>query len=117
MGDFGVSTIRVEVILASPDQIWRKSVTLPAGANVASAIQASGLAAAHPKLFAQPLSTGVFGVSCAQTQVLNDGDRVEIYRPLHFDPKESRRRRALHRKSVKIKGSPPRRRVQINTTP
>ncbi|WP_195846919.1 RnfH family protein, partial [Bordetella pertussis] len=35
---------------------------------------------------------------------LADGDRVEIYRGLSFDPKESRRRRAEHRRALAARG-------------
>jgi hypothetical protein len=37
---------------------------------------------------------GIFGEVCARDRVLSAGDRVEIYRALRNDPKESRRRRA-----------------------
>jgi putative ubiquitin-RnfH superfamily antitoxin RatB of RatAB toxin-antitoxin module len=36
--------------------------------------------------------------------VLREHDRVEIYRPLIADPKETRRRRAAHDKSEKKSG-------------
>ncbi|MGE5152805.1 MAG: RnfH family protein, partial [Bdellovibrio bacteriovorus] len=38
-------------------------------------------------------------------QALEDGDRVEIYRPLIADPKESRKRRAEEGKPLR-KGGP-----------
>jgi putative ubiquitin-RnfH superfamily antitoxin RatB of RatAB toxin-antitoxin module len=41
----------------------------------------------------------VYGRACAPDHVLQDGDRLEIYRPLDFDPQESRRRRAAHRRA------------------
>jgi len=37
---------------------------------------------------------GIFGKRVSLETRLADGDRVEIYRPLAMDPKESRRRRA-----------------------
>ena len=42
---------------------------------------------------------GVFGRAVEAGTPLADGDRVEIYRGLSFDPKESRRRRAEHRRA------------------
>jgi putative ubiquitin-RnfH superfamily antitoxin RatB of RatAB toxin-antitoxin module len=33
--------------------------------------------------------------------VLRDGDRIELYRPLKADPKESRRRRAARAKAMR----------------
>jgi hypothetical protein len=38
---------------------------------------------------------GIFGLKASPDRVLREGDRVEIYRPLIADPKESRRQRAL----------------------
>jgi putative ubiquitin-RnfH superfamily antitoxin RatB of RatAB toxin-antitoxin module len=37
---------------------------------------------------------GIFGQLCLPEQVLEAGDRIEIYQPLKVDPKEARRRRA-----------------------
>ena len=36
----------------------------------------------------------VFGVKAALDKPLDEGDRVELLRPLQLDPKEARRRRA-----------------------
>ncbi len=41
---------------------------------------------------------GIFGELCGRDAVPRDGDRIEIYRPLKADPKESRRERAKARK-------------------
>jgi putative ubiquitin-RnfH superfamily antitoxin RatB of RatAB toxin-antitoxin module len=37
---------------------------------------------------------GLFGKVVGADQALNDGDRIEIYRPLGEDPKIARRQRA-----------------------
>ncbi|WJJ93626.1 RnfH family protein [Neopusillimonas aromaticivorans] len=86
--------IQVEVMLAWPDHCWRKALVLPAGATVADALAASGVAAEYPDLFSEALSVGIYGVACPLTHTVSPADRIEIYRPLQFDPKESRRRRA-----------------------
>jgi hypothetical protein len=39
--------------------------------------------------------------------VLHDNDRVEIYRELVFDPKDSRRRRATHKEAAKRAANDP----------
>jgi uncharacterized protein len=41
-----------------------------------------------------PVSVGVFGELVQLDTCLQDGERVEVYRPLLADPKEARRRRA-----------------------
>ncbi|MDB4020955.1 RnfH family protein [Litorivicinus sp.] len=47
---------------------------------------------------------GVFGarVKMATTTILHPGDRVELYRPLIVDPKESRRSRAEFQKRGRV---------------
>ncbi|NLZ10297.1 MAG: RnfH family protein [Alcaligenaceae bacterium] len=96
--------IQVEVMLAWPDHCWRKALVLPAGATVADALAASGVAAEYPDLFSEGLSVGIYGVACPLTHTVSPADRIEIYRPLQFDPKESRRRRALHKLAQKRAG-------------
>jgi len=84
--------IFVEVAYAVSDRQWLRMVELPLGASVSEAVMASGLVAEAGLV--EPLDAGVFGRRCAASAPLRDGDRVEIYRPLSFDPMESRRRRA-----------------------
>ena len=84
--------LRVEVAYARADRQWLLKVDLPLGATVDDAVAASGLIAAAG--LGEPLEFGVFGRRCASSTPLAYGDRVEIYRPLSFDPMESRRRRA-----------------------
>ena len=86
--------IVVEVAYAEAGRQWVLPVELPAGATVMQAIEASGLMAQVPGLQIDPARLGVFSHKAAPDQVLEDGDRVEIYRPLSLDPKEARRRRA-----------------------
>ena len=67
--------------------------SLPPGATVLQALQASGLAAAFPEL---DLARPAWASGAARPrleQPLRDGDRVEIYRPLKVDPKVARRER------------------------
>jgi putative ubiquitin-RnfH superfamily antitoxin RatB of RatAB toxin-antitoxin module len=82
--------MKIEVVDARPGAARVVNVDLPAGATVRDALAASGL---------EGQAFGVFGTRVALDQPLNDGDRVEIYRPLVIDPKEARRRRALQGKT------------------
>ncbi|MBB4129492.1 MULTISPECIES: RnfH family protein [unclassified Xanthomonas] len=81
--------MRVEVVLAWPDRYSSVSLDLADGTTVAEAIAASGLALEQP-----PVAQAVHGLIARPDQVLRDGDRVELLRPLLLDPKEARRRRA-----------------------
>ncbi len=76
--------------------VERVSLVLEVGSTVGQAVARSGFLTRHAVLqSAQGLRCGVWGVHCDDSQVLQDGDRVELYRPLAADPKEARRRRQV----------------------
>jgi putative ubiquitin-RnfH superfamily antitoxin RatB of RatAB toxin-antitoxin module len=82
------------VTYAEPHRAIVKAYRLPVPATIGDALC---LAAADPEFagidFARP-AVGIFGRVCDPGQLLADGDRVEIYRPLAADPKSARRQRA-----------------------
>jgi putative ubiquitin-RnfH superfamily antitoxin RatB of RatAB toxin-antitoxin module len=86
--------IEVEVAYAQPQQQWLVRLELARGATVADALRVSGLCASCPEINLERDGVGIFSRRVALTEVLQDGDRVEIYRPLQVDPKEARRARA-----------------------
>uniref|UniRef100_UPI00334153A2 RnfH family protein n=1 Tax=Castellaniella defragrans TaxID=75697 RepID=UPI00334153A2 len=91
--------MRIGLVFAAPTGIWREDLELPPGATVAEAVAHSVFAQRYPE-YADPLpALGIHGERCAPQRVLCDGDRIEIYRPLVFDPLESRRRRVRHKLS------------------
>ena len=65
---------------------------LPAGATLADALEASGLAPRHG-LDPSTLIAGVWCKVREPAHPLRDRDRVEVYRALIVDPKEARRLR------------------------
>ncbi|GGW89210.1 RnfH family protein [Alteromonas halophila] len=86
--------IRVEVAFALPTRQSIVEVMLREGATVESAIDASNIAELYPDSDIANAKVGVWSRTAKRTDVLKDGDRVEIYRPLIADPKEVRKRRA-----------------------
>jgi putative ubiquitin-RnfH superfamily antitoxin RatB of RatAB toxin-antitoxin module len=86
--------VHVEVAYARPDQQICIKLELPAGLSVCDAIRESGLLQRFPEIDLAVSKVGVYGRLCALDDPLQDGDRVEVYRPLTADPKEARRRRA-----------------------
>lgn len=85
--------LHVEVVYcAGPGQTDRVQIQMAPGATLADALQASGLLQRHA-LAAHGLSAGVWGRVQPPGWLLRDDDRVEIYRPLQVDPKETRRQR------------------------
>ena len=66
------------------------------GTTMREAAERSGIAALFPGLDLAVAPMGVFGKAVARPEerVLEEGERVEIYRPLIADPKEVRKQRA-----------------------
>jgi putative ubiquitin-RnfH superfamily antitoxin RatB of RatAB toxin-antitoxin module len=86
--------IDVEVVFGRRDAQLLVALSLERGATVASAIASSGLAENYPDESIADLPAGIWGRIVDRDRILKDGDRVEIYRPLQLDPRESRRRLA-----------------------
>ncbi|MBW7981984.1 RnfH family protein [Enterobacillus tribolii] len=86
--------ISVEVVYALPERQYLRKVTLPEGANVEQAIVSSGLLELRTDIDLSRNKVGIFSRAVKLSDILRDGDRVEIYRPLLVDPKELRRQRA-----------------------
>jgi putative ubiquitin-RnfH superfamily antitoxin RatB of RatAB toxin-antitoxin module len=87
------ATLRVEIAYAESQRAIVKVFHLSPGSRVADALE---LAARDPDLAALNLAgsaIGIFGRVVRPDQPLNDGDRLEIYRPLAADPKAARRAR------------------------
>jgi uncharacterized protein len=62
------------------------------GDTVAKVIDRSGITKQYPEISSLPV--GIFSKQVELEQLVKDGDRIEIYRPLLIDPKEKRRQRA-----------------------
>jgi len=90
---------RCIVAFATPERQWLWTLLLPADATVADAL---ALARAQAVSVDVPwdADVGIFGELCDRAAVPRDGDRIELYRPLKSDPKESRRARAQARKAA-----------------
>ena len=85
--------LQVWVAYASPSQQFYIAVPYREGMTVSDAIEQSQIATLTT--LPEPLQLGIFGVKVeAQNQLLQAGDRVEIYRALTINPKDIRRKRA-----------------------
>jgi putative ubiquitin-RnfH superfamily antitoxin RatB of RatAB toxin-antitoxin module len=95
--------IVVEVVYALADKQKLLRLSLPYGTTVRQAAEQSGMAAHFPDLDLSTSPLGIFGKAVAKPQerVLEDGERVEIYRPLIADPKEVRKQRAARAAQAK----------------
>ena len=82
----------IEVIYATPDCQHVVEVAFEPGLTAGRAVERSGLLERCPEIAEQPMLLGIFGERVDRSRVLDAGDRVEILRPLHGDPRELRRR-------------------------
>jgi putative ubiquitin-RnfH superfamily antitoxin RatB of RatAB toxin-antitoxin module len=89
--------IDVSVVCALPDRQLTRHLRLQPGSTAATAVTCSGLQADFPEVDFDSAAIGIFGKIVVRDAVLKHGDRLEIYRPLYADPKESRRRRSSGR--------------------
>lgn len=86
--------LRIQVVYATPAREILRELTVEQGATIEEAIVRSGLLGEVPGIDLAVQPVGLYGKKRALDTVLRDLDRIEIYRPLVADPKESRRRRA-----------------------
>lgn len=88
--------IVVEVGYALADKQKLLRLTVPHGTTVREAALQSGMDQHFPGLDLAGSPLGIFGKAVAkpEARVLEEGERIEIYRPLVADPKEVRKQRA-----------------------
>ncbi|SEP63815.1 RnfH family protein [Basfia succiniciproducens] len=89
-----MAQINIEITYAFPEHYYLKKFTLDEGTTVQSAILQSGILQQFTDIDLRENKIGIFSRPVKLTDSLNDGDRIEIYRPLLADPKEIRRKRA-----------------------
>jgi putative ubiquitin-RnfH superfamily antitoxin RatB of RatAB toxin-antitoxin module len=86
--------VRVEVIYCEPQRAILKTYDLDAGSSVADALSLAAQDVDFAEVDVKNAAFGIFGRLAPPEQVLQEGDRLEIYRPLTADPKTARRARA-----------------------
>lgn len=91
-------TINVEICCSLPDKAFYQTLTLAAGTSAQALFDAkqAELLAELPELTDVTLKLGIHSrlLDEPAAYTLQDGDRLEIYRPLIIDPKAARRQRA-----------------------
>lgn len=81
--------MRIEVVMAWSDRYESRELTLAEGATVAEAVVCAALDTGS-----NVVAYAMHGLLARPEQLLRDGDRLELLRPLLADPKDNRRRRA-----------------------
>ena len=96
--------IRVQVVCAEAGRQTVLKLELEAGCTAGEALLRSGVLALHPDINASGCSIGIFGQEVTRDHCLQDGDRVEVLRPLMEDPRERRRRLAIQGRTGRKSG-------------
>lgn len=91
---FMANTITIEVVYALPHQQSLLSLSVDEGATVEACIEQSKLTQQYPEIDLSKNKVGIWNRTCKLSDIVEDGDRIEIYRPLIADPKEVRKKRA-----------------------
>lgn len=104
--------IHVEVAYAEPHQQIVITLEVARGTTALRAVELSGIQARLPDVDVMASPMGVFSVlldgrasPAPGEYVLEEGDRVEIYRPLIIDPKEARLKRAAKARQRRVRSS------------
>jgi len=100
--------LRCTVVVALPDRQDCVALQVPPGTTLEQALVASRLLLVHPELALGPLELGVYNHRAPPETAVQDGDRIEIYRPLQIAPMEARRLRAARRKPPAERADPAR---------
>ena len=85
--------IRVEIVYAQPQHSIVKALNMCEGALITDALALAAEDEAFRGVDLTNCAVGVFGRVAPRDQILKDGDRLEIYRPLLEEPKLARRKR------------------------
>ena len=90
--------IVVEVAYAYPDKAFLKKLYLDSHVSIQNVILQSGVLEKFTEIDLRENKVGIFSRPAKLTDLVENGDRIEIYRPLIADPKEIRRLRAEQQK-------------------
>jgi hypothetical protein len=92
--------VKIEVLCAERESQRSVVLDLAEGSTIGDAIAAAVRIGGFAPIDFERMRCGVFGKLAEPKTMLNDGDRVEIYRPLIVSAKEARRRRARKKRNT-----------------
>ncbi|NQY88086.1 MAG: RnfH family protein [Colwellia sp.] len=93
-GSTNNATIQVEVVYGLAHKQKLLSLLVNKGATVEQVIIESGILSLFTEIDLTENKVGIWNKAVKLSQLVEDLDRIEIYRPLIADPKEVRKRRA-----------------------
>jgi putative ubiquitin-RnfH superfamily antitoxin RatB of RatAB toxin-antitoxin module len=86
--------IEISIVCALPDRQLARTLRLPRGVRAGVAVECCGLQKEFPGIDFAAAPIGIHGHRVSRDTVLQQGDRVEIYRAICADSREARRRRS-----------------------
>ena len=89
-----VEKISIEVVYGVPHKQKIITLLVEIGTTVEQAIIDSGVINLFPEINLEVNKVGVWNRAVKLSGIVNDLDRIEVYRPLIADPKDVRKRRA-----------------------
>ena len=84
----------VEIVFSAPDTQLLLELKLNAGTTVERALELSGIYEKFGNVDMTSLPVGIWGKLVGRDRIVENGDRIELYRELEIDPREARRRLA-----------------------
>jgi len=98
--------MKISIVYALPQQQYLESLDVADATTVEEALNMSQLLHRFPDLNLSEHKLGIFGKLTKSTQVLREGDRIEIYRSL---PRKPRNAHAADDKKARIRAKKTRR--------
>jgi putative ubiquitin-RnfH superfamily antitoxin RatB of RatAB toxin-antitoxin module len=92
--------LQVYVTYMLPQSEFIRPLRVAPGTTIGQAIERSGVLASFPDINLVTQPVGIYSKKKTLETELRDRDRVEIYRPLVADPKDSRRKRAAKKQAA-----------------
>ena len=92
--------MHISIVYALPNEQFLESLDVAEGTTAEEALQASTVLEKYPEIDLAVNKLGIYAKLIKATQVLENGDRLEIYRPL---PRKPRDAHAVEDKKARIR--------------
>ena len=88
--------MQIQLIYIALQAEFVEQIDIAVGSTVHDALNQSGLLEKHKEISLDINKVGIYGEVVSLETILNENDRVEVYRSLKMPPMDSRRLRQLH---------------------
>ncbi len=100
----GPEWLEIEIACAARSVQYIGRLRVPRGTTLRGALERSRLTEEFPEIRLDQWRVGIFGQLRAMDDILSGGDRIEIYPPLLWDPKDARWQRAREARANRRRG-------------